>query len=405
MCKITLPILYVLFVGTSFAQYIENKDFATRVYLMGNPSFILDDPELSFNNLYAFEGNPADLLNYLENKNYALDAVIPVMYYYGNIGLKLRLRYLMKINRNIGFGLTDREENLLNYFSWYGEERSSNYIFLFNVNIKNFQAGTVTSFYKEPLTYYPDETCWGRLDWHQDISGLYSLFKMKIGIKWRWLHWWLDYPYYMSHTKSSTLSLYYLYNLPSLDFIILYRNYFEREISRILYRDVFGLKGRITVKKKFPSIILRAGLSFDYLNGANSVAYFSTYEQWNCIGGFSVKKWFCTLVAEAVLSKWNQSIGYYDFSDSSKGRMVGCEFDVLPNIKLMAGISNINKTGYARNVEYPRSTDKDYYTIGISYTSSERIILTIGTAMQFSKKNNNWHSNHYPVIHFKVLFK
>lgn len=401
MSKMKLPFLYVIFIGALFAQYIENKDFATRVYLMGNPAFILDDPELSLN-LYALEGNPADLLNYLANINYALDAVIPTMYCYGNIFLNLRLRYLMRIDRNMGFGLISREQNLLNYFSFYGEERSSNYIFLFNLDIKHFQAGYVTSFYKRPLPYCTDQPFWGRLDWHQDISALYSISKMKLGITRRFLNWWLDYPYYMSHTKSSTLSLYYLCNLSILDLIILYRSYSEREIHRILYKDVFAFKGRITVKKEFTNTVLRVGFSYDYLNGANSVTYFSTYKQWNCIGGFSVKKWICTLVGEVGISKWNNFVEYHNFSDSSTGRILGCEFEVSPNIKLMAGISNINRIGYAWNIEYPWSAGKDYYTIGISYASSERIMLTIGTAVEFSKHRNYIFS---PVIHFKVLFR
>lgn len=373
---------------------------------MGNPAFILDDPELSLN-LYAFEGNPADLLNYLANKNYALDAVIPTMYPHGNIFLNLRLRYLMRIDRNMGLGLISREQNLLNYFSFYGEERSSNYISLFNLNIKYLQAGYVTSFYKRPLPYCTDEPHWGRLDWHQDISALYSISKMKLGITRRFLNWWLDYPYYIFHTKSSMLSLYYLCNLSNLDFIIIYRNYSEREIRRILYKDIFALKGRITVKKEFTNTVIRFGFSYDYLNGANGVTYFSsTYKQWNCIGGFSVKKWICTLVGEVGISKWNKFVDYHDFSDSSKGRILGCEFEVSPNIKLMAGISNINRLGYVWNIEYPWSAGPDYFTIGISYASSERIMLTIGTAAEVNKYTNLLRSSiFYPIIHFKVLFR
>lgn len=34
MSKMKLFFLYVIFIGILFAQYIENKDFATRVYFV-----------------------------------------------------------------------------------------------------------------------------------------------------------------------------------------------------------------------------------------------------------------------------------------------------------------------------------------------------------------------------------
>jgi len=55
MDKIKFLVLYMTFFQTAFTQYIENRDFATRIYLMGNPSFILEDPE-NAPNLYALKG-------------------------------------------------------------------------------------------------------------------------------------------------------------------------------------------------------------------------------------------------------------------------------------------------------------------------------------------------------------
>lgn len=401
-------LLFILWTGISFAQYIEGKDFASRIYFMGNPSFILEDPEMA-NNLYALEGNPADLLSYC-TYGQRLDLLNLGGYYYNTqwpmsiILFHIRLRYLVKIDNNLGLGLIARQNNLFNFID-FGDETSKNYIFLGNIKIRPLQIGYATSLYKPQ---YPEMMAIDRLNWQQDFSLLYNFKNMKFGCNRRWLNWWFHQTGEYPHITAFNTSFYSLYSLSFLEWLILYRNYQKRK-SEMLSRGGDCFKGRFIIKRRFGELKIKTGISIHYLKKIIDVLLYNdsiSVYQWNTIFGVSLESGNIRFVAEPLISRWTEQYGDFTFLYTSFGWTFGGELEVFKRLQLRFGVTNVKETNYWDwlNIELPKSVGANRYTLGFSYNPLRKIYIVGGNSLIYTKKQNDWSISLCPIIHLKWLF-
>ncbi|MEO0190988.1 MAG: hypothetical protein ABIL18_08400, partial [candidate division WOR-3 bacterium] len=144
----------VIFPWVLFSQYTE-REFALRLWSMGNLSFVIEDRETPFN-LFALDENPTDLIDYfsadkllefISRFDYQKDKTMEVSY------TSPMARYLQHIGSNLGIGFI-LNTRVIPHYSVVGITSKYHFRFLMNLKMKKFNLGYINRIRTLPNYFY-----------------------------------------------------------------------------------------------------------------------------------------------------------------------------------------------------------------------------------------------------------
>ncbi|MGQ9665592.1 MAG: hypothetical protein ACUVUH_09730 [bacterium] len=184
-------ILFIIFAQSSYAQYLEEKEFELRLIALGNLAFILHGDSARFN-IYQFDNNPVDLIGYISGKNLLqiahwfykgypyFDVIDPssgvvnqyATYYFIPAGA-----YFYKPKKNFAMGITSKSR-IASYADFISPRY--NYAFFINLGSNRISFGNATKciiIKPSGIISKPEPT----LEWQEQATFLLNLDKINFG--------------------------------------------------------------------------------------------------------------------------------------------------------------------------------------------------------------------------------